>query len=278
VADGRIYVGVSSQCDNPLIRGGVIAYRQATGRKLAEFYTVPAGDIGGSVWSSVAVAANGDLFVSTGNGPASNQLLGYSESIVKLDPATLSVLGQFQVPSDQIGEDSDFGASPVVFGSYVGACNKDGMFYLLNQASMTLQWQARIGDASNKGKTGQCIAAPAFNGKLLYFGGNQTTVNGVTYQGSVQARQPGTGALVWETPLTDGVTGSPSIDSGGVLAVPAYYAPAGSVPDAVYLLDPVSGRILRVLAHGTEFAQAVFAGGWMFSADNDGVYAWRVKR
>jgi outer membrane protein assembly factor BamB len=278
VAGGRIYVGVSSQCDKPLVRGGVIAYSQASGRKLAEFYTVPTGDTGGSVWSSVAVGAGGDLFVSTGNGPASDQLLGYSESILKLDPRTLRVLGQFQVPAAQVGQDSDFGASPLVFGNYVGACNKNGIFYLLNQGSMTPRWQKRIGDASHNGTTGQCIATPAFNGKMLYFGGNETTVRGATYQGSIQARKPGGGGLVWETPLADGVTGSPGIDGGGVLAVPAYYPPAGSVPDALYLADPASGRILRVLAHGTEFAQAVFAGAWMFSADSDGVYAWKVKR
>ena len=159
----------------------------------------------------------------------------------------------------------------------VGACNKDGIFYLLNQSSMTLAWESRIGDASRNGKTGQCIATPASDGKLLYFGGNQTTVNGVIYQGSVQAREPDSGKLVWETPLADGVTGSPSIDGGGVLAVPAYYPPAGTAPAAVYLVNPASGKILRVLAHGTEFAQAVFASGWIFSADSDGVYAWRVK-
>ena len=278
VANGRVYVGVSSQCDKPLVRGGVIAYSQSTGRRLAEFYPVPADDLGGSVWSSVAVAPRGDLFVSTGNGPTTDQQLGYSESIVKLNPRTLRVLGQFQVPATQIGTDSDFGASPLLFGSYVGACNKDGIFYLLNQTSMTLVWQERIGDASHNGNTGQCVATPAFNGKLLYFGGNETTINGVTYLGSVQAREADSGTLVWETPLADGVTGSPSIDGGGLLAVPAYYAPTGSTPDAVYLVDPGSGRILRVLAHGTEFAQAVFADGWIFSADSDGVHAWRIKR
>jgi hypothetical protein len=124
---------------------------------------------------------------------------------------------------------------------------------------MTLRWQRRIGDASSKGMTGQCIATPLFNGKLQYLGGNQSTVKGIVYLGSVQARRPGSGALAWETPLADGVTGSPSIDAGGVLAVPAYYPPAGSAPDAVYLIDPASGRILRVLDHGREFAQAVFA-------------------
>jgi outer membrane protein assembly factor BamB len=277
VAGGRIYVGVSSQCDKPLVRGGVIAYSQTSGKKLDEFYTVPSGAIGGSVWSSVAVAANGDLFVSTGNGPVANQRLGYSESIVKLNPRTLRALDRFQVPANQIGLDSDFGASPIVFGRYVGACNKDGVFYLLNQASMKLRWQRRIGTASSHGKTGQCIATPAFDGKVLYFGGNQTTIKGVTFQGSVQARKPGSGKLIWQTPLAEGVTGSPSIDGGGVLAVPAYYPPAKGTPDAVYLIRPSSGRILSALARGTEFAQAVFAGGWLFSADSNGVYAWRVK-
>lgn len=166
----------------------------------------------------------------------------------------------------------------MLFGSYVGACNKDGIFYLLNQSSMTLRWETRIGDASYHGKTGECIATPAYNGKLLYFGGNQTTTNGVVHQGSIQARAPGNGTLVWETPLDTGVTGSPSIDGGSVLAVPGYYPTAGSAPVAVYLVNPASGQILRRLAHGQEFAQAVFAGGWMFSADSDGVYAWRVKR
>jgi outer membrane protein assembly factor BamB len=78
VANGRVYVGVSSECDKPQIRGGVIAFSQATGKRLAEFYTVPRGHVGGSVWASVAVAADGDLMVSTGDGPAANQFLGYS--------------------------------------------------------------------------------------------------------------------------------------------------------------------------------------------------------
>jgi outer membrane protein assembly factor BamB len=278
VANGRIYVGVASDCNKPNIRGGLISYSQATGAKLAEFYTVPAGDLGGSIWSSAAVAANGDVFVSTGNGPTTDQQLSYSESIVKLDPRTLRVQGRFQVPAAQIGLDSDFGQSPLVFGSYVGACNKDGIFYLLSQASMELRWDRRIGDASNQQtKTGECIATPAYNGSYLYFGGNETTIKGVTYMGSVQARKPGSGELVWETPLADGVTGSPSIDRGGVLAVPADYPPAKSTPNAVYLINPKSGRILRVLTHGTEFAQAVFAGGWLFSADSDGVYAWHLR-
>lgn len=49
VAHGRIYVGISSNCDTPLVRGGVAEFDQATGHKLNTFYTVPRGHVGGSV-------------------------------------------------------------------------------------------------------------------------------------------------------------------------------------------------------------------------------------
>ncbi len=68
VANGKIYIGVSSNCDTPLIRGGVDGYEQVGGRKFAEFYSVPSGSIGGSVWSSVAVDQAGYLYATTGNG------------------------------------------------------------------------------------------------------------------------------------------------------------------------------------------------------------------
>ena len=109
VANGKVYVGVSSGCDNPLIRGGVIGYDQASGKKLAEFYTVPKGTVGGSVWSSVAVGPGGYVYATTGNGPTNAQRLSYSESIVKLDPDTLKLLGHYQVPASEVTSDSDFG-------------------------------------------------------------------------------------------------------------------------------------------------------------------------
>jgi outer membrane protein assembly factor BamB len=86
VTHGKIYIGVSSNCDQPLIRGEVIGFDAATGKQFAHFYTVPPGHVGGSIWSSVAVAPDGDVFATTGNGPAGDQLLGYSESILKLSP------------------------------------------------------------------------------------------------------------------------------------------------------------------------------------------------
>ncbi len=275
VANRKIYIGVSSNCDNPLIRGEVIAFDQASGKRRAELYIVPSRDVGGSVWSSAAVAPDGDVFVSTGNGPVTNQLLGYSESIIKLNPDTLKVLGRFQVPAAQVGEDSDFGASPIVFGKYVGACNKNGIFYLLNQSTMTVRWERRIGVPAYKGTTGQCIATPAYNGKFLYFGGNQVTIGGVTYGGSVQERQPGSGKLEWETGLPGGVDGSPTMDGGGLFTVPT--TGSKTTPTGLYLVNASSGRIVRILVRGSEFAQCVFADNRLFAANNNGVFAWRLK-
>jgi hypothetical protein len=60
-------------------------------------------------------------------------------------------VGYLQVPAAQVGHDGDFGASPVVFNKYVGACDNDGIFYLLNQASMTCAGNAASATRPKRG-------------------------------------------------------------------------------------------------------------------------------
>jgi outer membrane protein assembly factor BamB len=270
VTHGKIYIGVASNCDHPLIRGGLIAYDQATGKQIAHFYTVPKGDIGGSIWSSAAVAPDGDVYATTGNGPLRNGRLGYSESILKLASGTLKLLGRFQVPLSQQSADGDFGASPVIFGPYVGACNKNGIFYLLRRSTMKVVWQRQIATAQ-VGGAGACLATPAYNGKDLFFAGAATTVDGTPANGSVQERDAATGQLIWITALASGVIGSPTMDGGGVLAVGSYQSI--SAPNAIYLIDAATGNIIQTLSMGTAFAQTVFANNWLFGATSDGVFA-----
>ena len=280
VANGKIYIGIASNCDRPLVRAGVVAYNQATGARLARFYTVPPGTRGGSVWSSVAVAPSGDVFATTGNGPAHHGLLGYSESILKLNPNTLALLGRFQVPAAQITGDGDFGASPVIFGRFVGACNKNGYFYALRQRTMTLAWRVQIGhNAGGHPGWGACLAAPVYNGQDLFFGGNMTPDG--THLGTVQERSRHTGALLWAapTPLPGGVMGSPTMDGAGVLAVGTY---AAGTTLGVYLVNATSGEILppagspagSPLISGATFGQPVFAENEIFIANSNGVYAY----
>jgi outer membrane protein assembly factor BamB len=270
VANGRIYIGISSNCDIPQIRGGISGYYQTTGKRFATFFTVPRHDVGGSIWSSAAVAPNGDVFVGTGNGPETDPLLDHSESVLKLSPK-LRLLAAFQIPP-QVSPDSDFGASPVLFRNDVGACNKNGIFYALKQSTMRLAWQKKISAPALN--LSICAAAPVFNGSSLFVAGTAFTVNGVRYGGSVQERNPATGALRWATGLPNGDIGSPTMDGGGVIAVGTFDA---STTNATYLLSASSGQILRTLVQGTAFAQSVFADNWLFSANSNGVFAWGLK-
>jgi len=274
VANGKIYIGLSSTCENPPVRGAVIAYNQATGKKTAKFYVVPRGQVGGGVWSSIAAGPNGDVYATTGGGPLSDPRLGRSESILKFAPATLRLLGSWQVPGTDYG--TDFGGSPVIFGGYVGACNKDGIFYALNQSTMRLAWQQRIGAHYVPTVGAECDGSPAYNGEDLFFGGPAVTIGGRAHRGSVQERSPSTGKLIWEIGLPEGVTGSPTLDGAGVLAVGTY--DSGSAADRTYLIGAASGRILRRLGVGKDFAQSVFADGWLFTANVNGVYGWAPRR
>ncbi len=272
VANGKIYIGVSSNCDTPLVRAGLIGYNQATGAKFGEYYTVPRHRVGGSIWSSAAVGTNGDVFVTTGNGPESDQLLGHSESILKLSPS-LKLRGKFQIPISQVNFDADFGASPVLFGNYIGACDKNGIFYMLRQSTMKIAWEKKI--SGPEGQVSGCIAAAVYNGRYLYVAGLAFKTGGVSHKGSVQERNPYTGKLLWATGLPNGVIGSPSLDGRGVLAVGTY--DFTSTPNATYLVDAANGKILKNLVRGADFAQSVFADGLLFTANDSGVYAFRPR-
>jgi polyvinyl alcohol dehydrogenase (cytochrome) len=266
VANGKVYVGSASHCDKPLTRGSVTAYDQATGSQIARFYTVPDGYLGGGVWSSVAVDSDGYVYATTGTQPKNTTNRFYSVSIVKLDPNTLQPLASFTVPNSQLSGDSDFGASPTIFGSDVGACNKNGIFYALDRATMHVAWQARIGAKSSSASPAQCSAAAIYDGSNLYLAGDPTTINGVSYRGSVLKMDPSTGAILWQTGLPNSAIGSPSLNGGGVLAVGTYdYT---TTPNAFYLVNAANGTILGTLLSGsTDFAQPVFANGDLFLAN-----------
>ena len=270
VSHSRVYVGISSSCDKPLVRGGLLAFDTSTGKKLGEYFTVPSGakHAGGSVWSSIAVAANGDVYATTGNGPKYNQFLQNSDSILKFSPIRLRLLGAFKVPRRQATTDGDFGGSPVFFGSYVGACNKNGVFYALSQATMKLVWWKRIAGAD--GGTAECLAAPAYNGSDLFLGGSKITIDGTDYAGSVQERAASTGTVVWTTGLTGSVLGSPALDGGGVLTAGTF---GGSSP-GVSLIDASTGDVIDQLTTGSTFGQSVFADNMLFTATSKGVAAW----
>ncbi len=282
VVGGHIYVGLSSGCDKPLIRGGVVELDQHTGLVLHTWHTVPSGSVGGSVWSSVAASSSGsDLWVSTGNEcdptintcPAGNQI-GHSLSIVHLS-SSLKLLQAWRVPGVAgQGRDSDFGSSPTLFGSGsppadVGACNKNGRYYALaaNPLGSTPLWTDTIGAPA--GSLSSCLASAVWNGPAgtLYIGGDGTTIGGTSYGGSIRKVSPGTGAFSWQTGLPCAVMGTPGLDSAGVLAVGTYSCTQLNTPGA-YLINAATGAVLKTLpvGSGRVFGQPVFAQGTLFVA------------
>jgi hypothetical protein len=138
---------------------------------------------------------------------------------------------------------------------------------------MKLRWERRI--VAPAEPVAICAATPVYTGKLLYLAANQVTIKGTSYPGSVQARVPGSGHL-WETVLPNGVVGSPTMDGAGVLAVGTF--DSTSTPNATYLVRASSGRFLRTLVQGMDFAQTVFANNLLFTANSNGVYAFGLRR
>jgi polyvinyl alcohol dehydrogenase (cytochrome) len=273
VANGHVYVGISSNCDNPLVPAGVVAFDQDTGAPQGTWNSLSGGALGASVWSTPAASTlnDGSIFATTGNSSGTLQPL-YSESIVRLSGTDLSLLDSWQVPANQRVGDADFGASPTVFTAtisgtqvtMVGACNKNGIYYAFQQNDLHdgPVWQRRMaaGYGAQPNPGGQCDAAALWDGtNLIEAGGNAIVINGVTYQGSVQSLDPATDNPIWQTGLPGEVIGSPTEDGAGVVAAQVFQSNTGKL--GVYLLDAATGAILDFISTNPSpvFSQPVFA-------------------
>jgi len=282
VRDGKVWMGISSQCDKPLVRAGVNGYDQATGALFGTYFSVPAGKRGASFWSSVAVNAADQVFGATGNGPAGTD----AESIVEIDGTTMTRQQGWRVPPSQVSPDDDFGGSPTLFtatlnGSQVpmvGACNKNGRYYALRQDNLAAGpvWQRVLAKPTAAGQSA-CLAAAVWDGSRLFAAATSTTIGGQSFAGSVRRLNPSTGAVVWAHGLGKGILGTPTLDAAGVLAVGSY---ASGAADVVWLFNAANGRLLRTISVGQNavFGQPVFADNYLLIPTNGstGLYVYRV--
>lgn len=283
VTGGNIYLGISSECDQPLVRAGLAEFDQATGAYENTYWTTPAGTVGASIWSSPAFYRS-SVYVTTGNGVAGSD--GFS--MIKLS-RSMSLQALWTVPPAQrLVSDSDFGGSPGVWTArlggnlvtLVGACNKNGFFYAFRTSDIAAGpvWQRRIANPSSTGP-GQCDAAPLSDGRHLYLATSGTQIKGAAYNGSVLEVNPATGAVVWQTGLTGSIIGTPGMDGGGVIAAASY----GYTTDdnGVWLIDAATGKILQTIPYGGSltFSQPVFADGYLLVASGTlGLNAYAPSR
>lgn len=269
VSGGNVYIGISSQCDNPLVQGGVKEFNQSTGALENTYFTVPSGSTGGSVWSTPAVStANGNVFVTTGNGNPTSPSQGDSVSIVRLS-SSLVKQDIWTVPASMLMRDDDFGGSPSLFNAViggktfamVGACNKNGWFYALkaNNLAAGPVWKLQVGAGFSNTTGDQCIASAVWDGTRLFIAGNQTMINGTTYFGSIREVDPATGNVIWATGLPGAIMGTPTLDGSGVIAAVSYDGATGST-NAAFLLNASNGNLLTTITTNSKgFGQPVFA-------------------
>ena len=229
LANASLYIGMASDDDCPLIRGGVVQLDPNTGNVLHQFSTVPSGCIGASVWGSPTVDAVGNVYVATGNGGTCSVSEPYAVAVLKLS-ATLGLLSHWQVPLKQRLSDGDFGNTPTLFSgtvsltgtlrSLLGVANKNGLYYVFDTTKLGAGpvKQLRVAVGGNDPETGGGSISPSsWDGTRIYVAGGTTTIGGTNYQGSLRAFNPnklGAGP-VWATGFRGGpVLGAVASDPG----------------------------------------------------------------
>lgn len=232
IANGMVYIGIASHDDNPCVRGAVFAFNPATGANIWTHYMVPAGSLGGSVWSSLSAdPTENAIIATTGNPcqqPAGTTQGGISDAqqdaIVALDWNTGATLWQYTaVTNDQC--DCDFGEGPVIFttggNEYIVAGNKAGIVYGLNPPAQAhgnphLAWQRQIAPSGYLG-SGGIFSPPTYANGIVFVAGGPT-LDGACGQGAVWGLDATTGAVIWRQCTTSQVVSATST-SGGVLFV-----------------------------------------------------------
>jgi len=257
VANGRVYVGVSSEGEPPG-SGAVRALDLATGALLASQGIVPDGVLGGDIWNSPALTPDGQtLVIATGNdfggydGP-------YTRAIVALDPMTLTIKEARQEAAP--GLDLDFGTTPVVFRDRQGrtltaAHNKNGTLYAYELGRL-------VAGAIWKRQNGLAVGLmPAFDSTLgtLFYAGDNGQLFGV---------DPASGADRWPSVAVGFMNGNLALANGLLFA---------SSGGRVFVLDAASGRVLRSLSPdnpGRSFSGVVVAGGAVYWMSGGYLNAW----
>ena len=280
VANGKVIVGISSNCDVPFTQGQVRAYDATTGALLWTHKTIPDGFQGAGDWYDAAVDDNGDIYVSTGStydataAAHPNTTPGFEQySILKLNGANGRLI--WKAPAPEFLGDPDYGTSPILFDgggvALVGAWNKDGWFRAYRRDNGVLAWQAKTGTPGDR--TDRSIASGAvFDGDRLFITSNATNVGGAWTQtsahvwqpvggtaapGSIRELNPATGALIsaggvpFEIRLPVNIMGPCSINGNGILVCAGGNLETADInghDNGLYVVD-TRAPTPRVLAH-----------------------------
>ena len=141
LANGNVYVGFRSHCDQGTYHGLLIAYDAGTLVQMGVWNSTPSGHMG-AIWQSghgPATDSAGNIYVVTGNG-SFNGTSNFSQSIVKLSPSA-RLLDWFAPTNNGTlsGSDTDMnssGATVIPRTSLIVSGSKEGVLYVVNSGSL----------------------------------------------------------------------------------------------------------------------------------------------
>jgi outer membrane protein assembly factor BamB len=278
------YFGVSSDCDQPLVPGGVAQVNLTTHKIQHFFHSTPiyngSYERGASIWTSPSVdPSTNTVFVTVGNPGAALKIPEtYAESIVALNATNVSnVKAHWQVPTNEMVKDGDFSAGPAILtnvtgvkGDLVVAGCKNGFEYAWNASDLhswtptasstgTL-WQTNM---SHWNATTPTLVPPAaYSNGIVYVGVSKTIVDGVTHAGSLWAIKAATGQVVWNKFLSGPVRAAP-LFAHDVLVV-------GSGPDLFVYRANSGGQLNAFVFSSPFYAAPSIAEGFVFAGNTDG--------
>ncbi len=228
---GYVYIGVASDCDHPLVNGGLDQVSLTT-HLLVHFFsdlnaseqtecalnnTNPNG-CGGSIWGSPSYdAATNTVWADTGNG-YNLSVPEYGDSLMEWNATTLALINHWTIPNAAQETDGDFGATPTLVNPPGGtpmvfATDKNGWSYAFNRANIGAGpiWQTRISSSRDT------VAPDAYGGGQIYIAGHATMVGGTRYNGSIRAFNPSVNKSLWADGLPGVVLGAPVYANGLVV-------------------------------------------------------------
>ncbi len=203
LSNGVISIGFGSHCDNNNYHGWVMAYDATTLQQLGVYSTTPNG-IEGGIWQTgdgLAADDSGTLYLGTGNGTFDVNTGGtdYSNTYVKLQPSTLSVLDYF-TPNDpnllNITHDLDISSGGVLLlpdqpgpnpHLMVGG-GKEGVLYLVNRDNLGHLATAPVEAIS--GQLGAVHSSPAYWNNLVFVGAANTKVKAFALSNGLLSTTP----------------------------------------------------------------------------------------
>jgi outer membrane protein assembly factor BamB len=249
--NGSIYQAVASFGDCPLVRGRLVQMDAATGAIEHTAYMVPAGCIGGGIWSSPAIdPSDGSIYVTTGTPNGCDTPGELAPAIVKLRASDLTILSTWVIPQNELYSDPDFGATPTLFTavidgvprSLVGALDKNGLFYAWDRTDVAAGpvWQTRI---ANPAGGPLSIVSAAWDGTRLYVGGGNTIINGVSCYENISALDPATGAFDWRSCVQGSMT-------AGITEVPGMLIQGYGANGKLLFLNTTNGATLLTYSPG----------------------------